>query len=111
MPSKKKNTKAEQTRITRGKLLSIARREFSRNGYAGASMERIVQAAGLTRGALYHHVEGKAGLFRAVFRDAQKEIGRRIEKRAAAASDPWGQLVNGCHAFLEASADPDLQRI
>jgi len=74
-------------------------------------MEAIVKTAGLTRGALYHHFNGKTGLFYEVYREAQKEIGRRIEKRAETTPDLWGQLVNGCHGFLEASCDPELQQI
>ena len=111
MPGKTKRTKAAQTRATTRKLLTIAKKEFSRKGYAGASMECIVKAAGMTRGALYHHFDGKQGLFYAVFCEAQKEIGRRIEKKTATVSDLWDQLVAGCHGFLEASSDPELQRI
>jgi len=111
MAPKKKRTKAAQTQATTRKLLAIAKKEFSQNGYAGASMERIVTAAGMTRGALYHHFEGKPGLFYAVFCEAQKEIGRRIEKKTVAVSGLWDQLVAGCHGFLEASSDPELQRI
>jgi AcrR family transcriptional regulator len=111
MPAKKQLTKAAQTKATTRKLITIAKKEFSQKGYSGASMERIVKAAGMTRGALYHHFDGKQGLFYAVFCKAQQEIGRRIEKKTEAVSDLWDQLVEGCHGFLEASSDPDLQRI
>ena len=111
MPAGPRRTKAAQTKATTRKLIAVALKEFSRKGYAGASMERIVKAAGMTRGALYHHFDGKQGLFYAVFCEAQREIGRRIEEKTAAITDLWDQLVAGCHGFLEASSDPALQRI
>ena len=70
-----------------------------------------VRLAVVTRGALYHHFKNKQDLFLAVFKEAQHEIGRRIEARADAESDLWRQLIVGCRAFLEACSDPVLQQI
>ena len=109
--NKKTKSKADQSRATIGKLLLVAQAEFSQKGYAAASTEQIVKLAGVTRGALYHHFKDKRDLFLAVFIEAQREIGRRIEQRADATTDLWSQLVNGCRAFLEACSDPVLQQI
>ena len=111
MPAQKKITKSEQRKMTVKKLINIATEEFASKGYAGASAETIVQKAGLTRGALYHHFKNKVGLFSAVFEAAQEEIGRRVEKNTEKTEDPWEQLIFGCRAFLEASSDPTLQQI
>ena len=111
MNETKITTKAEQSKTTIGKLIAIATREFSRKGYAAASTEDIVRLAGVTRGALYHHFKNKQDLFLAVFKEAQREIGRRIEAHAEMESDLWRQLIAGCRAFLEASSDPVLQKI
>jgi AcrR family transcriptional regulator len=111
MTPEKKTTKAGQSRATIERLILAATEEFSRRGYANASTETIVRKAGVTRGALYHHFTGKKGLFYAVFRAAQRDIGMRIEARADAADDPWGQLVAGCRAFLQACTEPALQQI
>lgn len=43
-------------------LVDAAVRLFSELGYDGTSMDDIAQAAGLTKGALYHHVSGKQEL-------------------------------------------------
>jgi len=51
---------------TRAKLIAAARQAFGTVGYAGASMDDFTSAAGLTRGALYHHFGDKEGLFDAV---------------------------------------------
>ncbi len=109
--TRKKRTKADQSKATIDTMLGVAKKEFSRKGYAAASTERIVQQAGVTRGALYHHFKDKKDLFLAVFTKAQEEIGRRIEQHAALKIDLWDQLVYGCRAFLEACSDPELQQI
>ena len=111
METQAKITKKEQSAATIKRLLSVAMQEFSRKGYAAASTEAIVKKARVTRGALYHHFKGKKDLFYAVFKEAQMEIGNRIEADADAAQDLWGGLISGCNAFLKACSDPALQQI
>jgi len=45
---------------TRRRILKAAFGEFYRNGFQGGSLNRIVEGAGTTKGALFHHFEGKA---------------------------------------------------
>lgn len=111
MKNKPKMTKKEQSHATIQRLLKVAMDEFSEKGYGKASTEKIVMEADMTRGALYHHFKDKKGLFFEVFREAQLEIGRRIEKYADAENDLWGALIAGCNAFLKACSDPKLQQI
>ncbi|MBC7869997.1 MAG: TetR/AcrR family transcriptional regulator [Chitinophagaceae bacterium] len=111
MATTKKITKAAQREATTQKLIEIGREIFTQHGYAQASTEEIVQRAGVTRGALYHHFASKEGLFHAVLEDIQKDVTARIEEAAAQTDDLWGQLLAGCRAFLTASLDPQVQRI
>ncbi|GAA3131110.1 TetR/AcrR family transcriptional regulator [Streptosporangium carneum] len=104
-------SRAEQREQTRRTLLRESRRLFTAKGYGAVGLSQIVNAAGVTKGALYHHFDGKAALFRAVLAQVQEEVGRRVAATADAEPDLWDQLVAGCHAFLTASADPDVQRI
>ena len=46
-----------------------------------------------------------------MFQAAQLEIGVRIQTRVDAADDPWGQMLAGCRAFLQACTEPALQHI
>lgn len=104
-------TKAEQREMTTARLVEIAREIFARDGYAGAAMEEIVQQAGVTRGALYHHFGSKEGLFTAVVNAVQADVGRRVLAAAERSPDAWESLLAGCIAFLQASLDPQVQRI
>lgn len=111
MTNQRPKTKAEQREATKRRLIEVGRGVFASTGYTAAASEEIVQLAGVTRGALYHHFDGKEGLFRAVLEEVQAEVAARITQASEAAADLWGQLVAGCHAFLEASLDPAVQRI
>lgn len=92
-------------------MLREGRRLFATLGYGPVGLSEIVAAAGVTKGALYHHFESKADLFRAVLEQVQQEVAQRVAAAAAAHCDAWSQLTAGCRAFLVASTDPDLQRI
>lgn len=102
---------AERTRATRAKLVETGRALFAARGFGGVPAEEVVRAAGLTRGALYHHFGGKQGLFESVYEALQQEVAAGIERAAAEAPDPWSGLCAGCRAFLNACVDPEVQRI
>jgi AcrR family transcriptional regulator len=105
------NRQVERTEATRARLLRVARRCFVERGYQSVPAEDLVREAGLTRGALYHHFGGKEGLFIALYEQIQREVTERIDGAAHAEPDAWGALRAGCHAFLEACVDPEVQRI
>jgi AcrR family transcriptional regulator len=106
-------TKAGQREATTAALLAAARRLFAERGYADVGTEEIVQAAGVTRGALYHHFKGgKEELFRAVLVQVSADTMRQITATASANSnDPFEELVAGADAFLDACTRPEVQRI
>ena len=58
---------------TRQILLDAALTAFSRKGYAAARLEDIAEAAEVTRGAIYHHFQSKAGLYLALFDEASRQ--------------------------------------
>jgi AcrR family transcriptional regulator len=105
-------TKAAQREATTAALVAAARALFAERGYAAVGTEEIVQRAGVTRGALYHHFKsGKEELFRAVLVQISAELARRVTGAAAAHPDPWESLTAGIDAFLDACAMPEVQRI
>jgi AcrR family transcriptional regulator len=111
MPTERRRTKVQQREATVHKLLQISRALFTEYGYAQTSTEAIVERASVTRGALYHYFGNKEGLFKAVLNEVQHDVAQRIEAATQQSSDPWAQFVAGCHAFLAASLEPDVQRI
>ncbi len=104
-------TNAEYSAQTQRQLMIAARREFARAGYGDASIDRIVGAANLTRGALYHHYRDKRALFEAVFTELEREIAERVEEHAARRKNAFDVLVAGCNAWLDACLDDEIQRI
>ena len=101
-----------RSEATRRLLVTAARALFGARGYAGVGTEEIVRAAGVTRGALYHQFRDKAGLFAAVAEEVEAEIAERIAAGAAgAADDPVGALRAGAQLFLDACAEPEVERI
>ncbi|WP_329385675.1 TetR/AcrR family transcriptional regulator [Streptomyces sp. NBC_01716] len=111
MPREQHGARARQRERTRQTLLRAGRRLFAEVGYGAVSLAEIVTAAGVTKGALYHHFDSKTALFRAVLRDLQKEVGDRVAEAAGARDDSWDQLVAGCQEFITATTAPDIQRI
>jgi AcrR family transcriptional regulator len=105
-------TKAAQREATVAALIDAARELFAQRGYANVGTEEIVQAAGVTRGALYHHFRaGKEELFRAVLVQVSAEMVRTVTAEAGKQDDPWDALVVGIDAFLDACTKPEFQRI
>ena len=51
---------------TIARVLDAARREFSEKGIAGARMDEIARAAGVTKQLVYHYFSGKEQLFACV---------------------------------------------
>jgi AcrR family transcriptional regulator len=102
-----------RSEATRRRLVAAARTLFTERGYAGIGTEEIVQAAGVTRGALYHQFRDKADLFAAVAETVHAEIAQRITAGAQAdgPTDPMAALHAGVQRFLEVCADPAVERI
>jgi len=102
---------AERSRRTRALLVATARELFAERGYAAVTTEEIVRRSGLTRGALYHHFDGKRDLFREVFEEMERELTERVATDVLASHDPSAGLVAGLELFLDACLEPDVQRI
>jgi AcrR family transcriptional regulator len=85
-------THAERRESTRAALITAGRQLFAAHGYDAVATEQIVEAAGVTRGALYHHFDGKAGLFEAVFLEIEAAHGLGLIRAGLDAAAAAGQL-------------------
>ena len=59
----------DQLDARRHEILAAARTCFARYGYEGATVRRLEEATGLSRGAIFHHFRDKDSLFLAVAED------------------------------------------
>ena len=119
--------RVEQTERNRALVLTAAREMFMDRGYHGATLERIAEAAGFSKGVVYSQFKSKADLFLSL-------LEKRIEERAAEnaglverlaeeggilaliehltrgdrAEPEWGLLV--AEFRVHAARDPELNR-
>lgn len=106
-----RRTQAERTEATTGALVEAARELFASNGYDATSLDAVAARAGVTKGAVYHHFEGKRQLFEAVFTREVERIAMPLAAAYGRKKDPWDAFQAGCRAFLDECLDPGLQRI
>jgi AcrR family transcriptional regulator len=97
--------------VTRERLVSAGRELFGERGYDATSIEAVLESAGVTRGALYHHFPDKQALFDAVLERVTVDAAARVADAGRAASDPIAALQAGSAAWLQIALDPAVQRI
>jgi len=106
-----RRTQAERRAATRAALIAAGRSLFAARGYEDVSSEQVAAAAGVTRGALYHHFDGKRELFAAVFEEVEAELVTRFDLSGLDGDDPLGVLIAASDQFLDLSLDSEVQRI
>jgi AcrR family transcriptional regulator len=106
-------TQKERSAATQEAVLSAARRLWGQRGYAAVSTPEIAQAAGVTRGAMYHQYANKTELFLAVIEALETEvIGRLIaDVTAAKPSTPAETLHITADAWLQIAVEPDIRQL
>lgn len=110
-PTPRPQGRAEAAEQTAARLIATARQAFATQGFAHVSLDALAAEAGVTRGALHHHFQNKAGLFEAVFRAVDAEIGDELDRIYDAAGDPWRGLTACYHAYLDLALQPANARI
>ena len=113
MTDRPRRTQADRSATTRRALVAAARTLFAEHGFADVGTERIAAAAGVTRGALYHQFADKTELFAAVVEQLEGQIMVRLARLLGdvADADAVGLLLAGADAWLDASMEPEVQRI
>jgi AcrR family transcriptional regulator len=106
-----RRTQAERRAGTRSALVRAGRRLFAERGFDGVSTEEIVVAAGVSRGALYHHFDGKTGLFREVFEEIERDVTANVPTEPPSEIEPFDNLRHALVGFLQLSLDPELQQV
>ena len=102
----------DRGQATRDQLVTEATRLFAERGFDATSVEAVLDAAGVSRGSLYHHFKSKDALFEAVLDAAEVRIGEATLLAAAGAGDdPAAILRAGALEWIRLAGDPVVQRI
>jgi len=93
-------------------ILAAAHRLFASNGFDATSMDDIAEAAGVAKGAVYHHFASKEALFLRVLEEVQAGIAAApVSPEVLAGRDPAEQIAGAVLAYLLAASEPDVRRI
>jgi len=78
------------------RLLDPAEAEFVAHGFEGASLNRILSAAGMSKGQAYYYVADKADLYRAVIERGLQRLAEAIDAgfpEPTTAEEFWRQIA------------------
>ena len=103
-PADKRLEKGQETRRA---IIDTAMRLFAERGYAAVSIETVLAARQISRGALYHHFASKEALLEAV----EVDVTAKVLASAASASGAVDAVRAGCDAFLDLTQDPVVRQI
>lgn len=101
----------DRTEATRADLIAAARKRFTEKSYAETGTPEIVDAAGVTRGALYHHFADKQALFAAVVEQEAAAVAQEIERASPPSLFARDALIAGSDAYLAAMRAPGRTRL
>jgi AcrR family transcriptional regulator len=89
----------------REQLLDVALQVFARQGYHGASMNDVADAAGVTKPVVYQHFDSKRELYLALLDEVGARLLTAISKATAGATDGKNQTELGFRAYFRWVAD------
>lgn len=102
----------EQSRAqTRERLLASAAVVFAREGYAGASVDRIAEEAGYSKGALYSNFASKDEIFFQLFEHYAKGQANDLFARLDAAQGADETIAVVCEWASGLRHEPDLRML
>jgi len=104
-------TKTERAEATRSRLLKVGWDLFSEHGYDATSIEDVLESAGVSKGALYHHFPSKEALFEAVFIEGERDCMQKVAAAAMKERDHVEKLRAGCQTWLDLVMDRQVRRV
>ena len=108
-----RRTQAERSAATQQALVAAARRLWGERGYAEVSTPEIAEAAGVTRGAMYHQFPDKSALFVSVLEAVETDVMERLAIAVAGArpSTPADTLHAAADAWLDIAGEPEVRQV
>ncbi|MEX1171340.1 MAG: TetR/AcrR family transcriptional regulator [Chloroflexota bacterium] len=99
----------ERAQRTRARILETAATAFAEHGYDGVSLNEVIRASGLTKGAFYFHFPSREALALAVFRHKQEQLLARMSDEMDDRKAPLDRLAEGLRVRARLLAeDPSL---
>lgn len=101
-----------QALATRQRLVDVATELFATEGFAAVTTTSLSEAAGVTRGALYHHFTNMTEVMEAVFERAEGTLVDAVNRALETMGDSRVRLLAIGSAVLDVLArEPVVQRI
>ncbi|WP_067855266.1 TetR/AcrR family transcriptional regulator [Nocardia shimofusensis] len=105
-------SRQSQALATRQRLLDVAAQLFASEGFAAVTTTGLSEAAGVTRGALYHHFANMTEVMEAVFARSEGQLVSRVSEALAEHADARARLLALGPVVLKTLADDmPMQRI
>ncbi|MGC4061767.1 MAG: TetR/AcrR family transcriptional regulator [Aquabacterium sp.] len=101
----------DRGQMTRQHIIDVATDLFTQAGYEATSIEQVLQACGISKGALYHHFAGKVELFTAVLEATEQHVATRLSAASEGKTNPLDALRAGCAAWLSMARDPTVRQV
>ncbi|MDO3646415.1 TetR/AcrR family transcriptional regulator [Nocardia mangyaensis] len=95
---------------TRARLIEVGTALFAEHSFAEVTTARVCAAAGVTRGALYHHFGNMVGLMEACFAAVDHGVVDTLSAYALSGSPVEGVHAVS-HAFVDQLADETVRQI
>jgi AcrR family transcriptional regulator len=96
----------------RTRLLEAVGSAVAEKGYAGATIDDIVQGAGVSKKTFYEHFQDKLSCFLAAYEAASDELYEHVRLAQDSAEDWLERTHAGIHAYLRwLAAEPALARV
>ena len=95
---------AERRAATTEAIVKSARRLFGEQGFAITTIDDIADAAGVAKGAVYHHFATKEAVFEVVFDQVSHDLVLEVDRAARTEKDVLAAMVAGTQHYFEACA-------
>lgn len=93
-----------------GEILEAAFVEFSRNGYATTTLDRIAERAGVTKGTIYVYFDSKEHLFISMVREFTKAAFDAVDDMYERFDDSTADLLRAQFSFIYERIVEDSRR-
>ncbi len=107
-------TQAERRERTRSAIVEAATAQFTERGFTQTTIADILAAAGVSRGALYHHFTTKEDLFAAVYAQVSADAIARAGRTGQAARSKGARLdalIGSCLRWIDIAVDDAVATI